>query len=121
MNEARQPSETVPNFSPVLLSEFGEGDELDQVLLVKSAERREKANGEPFLKLSLGDRSGALAAMVWDDVDTHSELCRPGAPSHGISPTKTVARQTRSTTASARSCASTAFARPTRAATTSRS
>ena len=82
MNEARQPSETVPNFSPVLLSEFGEGDELDQVLLVKSAERREKANGEPFLKLSLGDRSGALAAMVWDGVDTHSELCRPGTPVH---------------------------------------
>ena len=82
MNRPRQPSESTPTVAPVLLSEFGEGDELDQVLLVKAAERREKGNGDPYLKLTLGDRSGALPAMVWDDVDSHSELCRTGRPVH---------------------------------------
>ena len=82
MEPTRQPSGSAPTVAPVLLSEFGEGDELDQVLLVKAADRREKNNGEPYLRLTLGDRSGALAAMVWDDVEQTGSLCRPGKPVH---------------------------------------
>jgi len=31
-----------------------------------------------FLKLTLGDRSGSLPAMIWDGVAEARELCRPG-------------------------------------------
>ncbi len=80
MRIARLPSETLPTVADVLLSEYSDGDDLDQVLLVRSAELREKKTGESFLKLSLGDRSGSLTGMVWDNYDQALELCKPGSP-----------------------------------------
>lgn len=52
------------------------------MLLVRSAETRTKRDGGTFLKLSIGDRTGAFAVNVWDDVEAHAELCRPGRPVH---------------------------------------
>jgi len=37
-------------------------------LLVRSKEIREKKTGEPYLSLSLGDRSGEIDAKMWDNV-----------------------------------------------------
>jgi 3'-5' exoribonuclease len=80
MRIAPLPSETVPTVADVLLSEFSDGDDLDQVLLVRSAELRDKKAGGSFLRLSLGDRSGSLTGMVWDNYDEALELCKPGSP-----------------------------------------
>ena len=49
MRIAPLPSETVPTVADVLLSEYSDGDELDQVLLVRSAELRDKKAGGTFL------------------------------------------------------------------------
>ncbi|MEI2703148.1 MAG: HD domain-containing protein [Baekduia sp.] len=66
----------------MLVREFEDGQQVDQVLLVREVERRTKRDGASYLRLTLGDRSGALTAMVWDDVTRSSELCRGGHPVH---------------------------------------
>jgi 3'-5' exoribonuclease len=68
----------------VLVRDFEHGAELDQVLLVREAERRAKRDGGEFLKLVLGDRTGGVTAMVWEDVPQTLELCRAGSPVHVI-------------------------------------
>jgi 3'-5' exoribonuclease len=64
----------------MLVREFSDGLELDQVLLVRAAERRQRRDGDEYLRVQLGDRTGSVVAMVWDDVRAHAELLRPGTP-----------------------------------------
>jgi 3'-5' exoribonuclease len=64
----------------MLMRDLQDGQDVDQVLLVRAAETRSKRDGGEFLRLTLGDRSGQLTAMVWDDVPRLRELCEPGAP-----------------------------------------
>jgi 3'-5' exoribonuclease len=62
----------------VLVRDLIDGQELDQVLLVRGVEARTKRDGSQFLKLALGDRTGQLTAVVWERVGEVRELCRPG-------------------------------------------
>jgi 3'-5' exoribonuclease len=66
----------------VLLKDHNDGDDLDLVLVVREAEVRQKSDGGDFLKLTLGDRSCTVAAMVWDVTVPIQELCVVGAPVH---------------------------------------
>src|SRR5690242_14047093 len=58
--------------------EFSDGCEIAQALLVREMEARSKRDGGEFLKLTLGDRSGSVPAMIWDDVSEVRDLCAPG-------------------------------------------
>ena len=53
----------------MLVRDFTDGLEIDQALLVRGLDERTKSDGEPFLRLTLGDRTGGVVAMVWDDVE----------------------------------------------------
>ncbi len=64
----------------MLLNELIDGMEVDQVLLVREAERRQRRDGGEYLRLQLGDRTGAVACMVWEELVEVSELARAGAP-----------------------------------------
>jgi 3'-5' exoribonuclease len=64
----------------VFVNELTDGAELDQVLLVRELERRARRDGGEYLRLLLGDRTGAVAAMVWEDLRQTAELARPGEP-----------------------------------------
>lgn len=50
------------------------GVRCDMVLLVRGVERRTRRDGRDFLKVTFGDRTGTLTAMVWDDVDEIAPL-----------------------------------------------
>ncbi|HMD56842.1 MAG TPA: HD domain-containing protein [Solirubrobacteraceae bacterium] len=63
----------------MLLREFTDGMEIDQVLLVREAERRARRDGGEYLRLQLGDRTGSVACMVWEELETVCELARAGA------------------------------------------
>jgi 3'-5' exoribonuclease len=54
--------------------------DLDLVLLVRAVEQRQKRDGGDFLKLTLSDRTGQVAATVWDGVEQFADLCRTGHP-----------------------------------------
>ncbi len=68
MRIVTEPSAHAPTVRPMLVRDLTDGMEVDQVLLVRAAEVRTKAGGDPYLRLTLGDRTGAAVAMVWDDV-----------------------------------------------------
>jgi 3'-5' exoribonuclease len=71
-----------PTVSRVFVRELEDGTEVDQVLLVRSAEVRARRGGDEYLKLWLGDRTGAVTAMVWESVPRVRELCRAGRAVH---------------------------------------
>ncbi|HEX3909266.1 MAG TPA: HD domain-containing protein [Solirubrobacteraceae bacterium] len=64
------------------MNELTDGMEIDQVLLVRQAERRRRKDGGDYLRLQLGDRTGALACMVWDEVAEIERLAKAGTPIH---------------------------------------
>ncbi len=63
----------------MLVRDFTDGLEVDQTLLVRGVDERTKSSGDPFLKLTLGDRTGGVVAMIWDDVPAFREICARGS------------------------------------------
>jgi 3'-5' exoribonuclease len=76
------PSAAASNLRRVFVNELTDGLELDQVLLVRQRERRTRRDGGEYLRLQLGDRTGAVVAMVWDELAEIEALARPGEPVH---------------------------------------
>ena len=64
----------------MLIREVTDGTDLDQVLLVREVDQRVKRDGGEFLRLTLGDRSGQVVAMVWDGVRDVAPLVAAGQP-----------------------------------------
>ena len=62
----------------MLLHQLTDGMEVDQVLLIREAERRPRRDGGEYLRLQLGDRSGAVVCMVWEEFVEVEELARAG-------------------------------------------
>ena len=56
--------------------------EIDQALVVRQAERRARRDGGEYLRLVLGDRTGAAPAMVWEDLADAEAVARAGEPVH---------------------------------------
>lgn len=66
----------------MLVNELQDGMEIDQVLLVRACERRLRRDGGDYLRLQLGDRTGAVVAMIWDDIARVESLAPTGSPIH---------------------------------------
>ncbi|PZS06772.1 MAG: hypothetical protein DLM64_16055 [Solirubrobacterales bacterium] len=62
--------------------QFADGCEVAQALLVREVEVRRRRDGDEYLKLTLGDRTGSVPAIVWEDVAGARELCGPGEVVH---------------------------------------
>jgi 3'-5' exoribonuclease len=58
--------------------DFSEGCEVSQALLVREAEVRSRRDGGEFLKLTLGDRTGSVPAVIWDGIAEVREVCLVG-------------------------------------------
>lgn len=54
------------------------GADLEEVYAVRSKEVRQRRGGGPYLALTIGDRTGEVAALVWDNVDRLTKVCEPG-------------------------------------------
>jgi 3'-5' exoribonuclease len=63
----------------MFVRELTDGQEIDQVLLVRERELRVRSDGTEYLRLALGDRTGTVTAMAWEDVAALAECCPPGA------------------------------------------
>jgi 3'-5' exoribonuclease len=64
----------------MLLNELTDGMEVDHVLLVRESERRQRRDGGEYLRLQLGDRTGTVVCMVWEEPAEAELLARAGAP-----------------------------------------
>ena len=61
------------------LSDLNDGEQFSGAFVVRERELRQKKNGEDFLKLQLGDKSGSIPAIAWDRVAECFHACSPGA------------------------------------------
>jgi 3'-5' exoribonuclease len=59
--------------------DLADGQAVDEVFVVRERARRQKRNGEPFLKLQLGDVTGVVEAVAWDGVEEICEAAEPGS------------------------------------------
>src|SRR6478735_4919187 len=80
---------TPPQAEPVLeaepaarvpLRELGDGQRVGGVYAVRERELRRKRNGEPWLRLSLGDAGGACEAVAWEEAEERYAIAAPGTP-----------------------------------------
>ena len=62
----------------MFVRELCDGQEIDQPLLVREREERTRRDGSPYVKLLLGDRTGAVPAVVREGVAECAALCAPG-------------------------------------------
>src|SRR5262245_40929276 len=62
-----------------LLRELGDGDQVNGAFVVRERERRQKRNGEDFLRVVLADKTGTVAAIAWEGVAECFEVCAPGS------------------------------------------
>jgi len=66
--------------SRVPLAELEDGQRVGGVYAVRERELRRKRNGEPWLRLVLGDASGACEAIAWEDAEALYAIAGPGTP-----------------------------------------
>jgi 3'-5' exoribonuclease len=59
--------------------DLADDQNVESVFVVRDRARRQKKSGEEFLKLQLGDVTGAVEAVVWDNVAEACEASAPGA------------------------------------------
>ena len=57
-----------------------DGSAVDQVLLVREREIRRTRAGADYMRLALADRTGIVAAVVWDDVEEAAAAAAAGEP-----------------------------------------
>jgi 3'-5' exoribonuclease len=63
----------------MLVRELVDGQDIEQVLLVRERELRSNGDGE-YLRLMLGDRTGAVVALVREHVSELVPVCEAGTP-----------------------------------------
>jgi 3'-5' exoribonuclease len=69
---------TVAPTGKVFCRDLADGTAVETVFLVRECSRRQKRNGESFLKLRLGDVTGVVEAVVWDEVEETAAAAAPG-------------------------------------------
>jgi 3'-5' exoribonuclease len=62
-------------FADMLVRDLQDAQDFEAVLLVRGAELRRRRDGSEYLKLTLGDRSGNLSAVVREDLAAAREVC----------------------------------------------
>ena len=61
------------------LRELSDGDEVSGAFVVHERERRQKRNGEDYLRVVLADKTGTVPAVAWEGVAECFEICTPGS------------------------------------------
>ena len=59
--------------------ELEDGQRVEGAYAVRERELRRKRNGEPWLKLTLGDASGCGQGITWEDAEGRYALAAPAA------------------------------------------
>jgi 3'-5' exoribonuclease len=64
----------------VPLRDLADGQRVAGVYAVRERELRRKRNGEPWLRLSVGDATGIAEAVCWEEAEALHALCCSGEP-----------------------------------------
>jgi 3'-5' exoribonuclease len=63
----------------LLLRELSDGDEVAGAFVGRARARRQKRNGEDYLRVVLADKTGTVPAVAWESVAECFEICAPGS------------------------------------------
>ena len=82
--ETLVPADSAPTDTAIRipLRELEDGQRVSGVYAVRERELRRKRNGEPWLRLSVGDATGTAEAVCWEEAETLYALCCTGSPVH---------------------------------------
>ena len=80
VEEAVSTNGSGPAAARVPLAELEDGQRVGGVYAVRERELRRKRNGDPWLRLALGDASGACEAVAWEDAEALYATAVPGTP-----------------------------------------
>src|SRR3954451_8421757 len=75
---ARSMDQTQLTTAKQFVRDLVDGQEVDTVFVVRERARKEARNGSHSLRLVLGDVTGSLPALIWDDVEEMDPDCVPG-------------------------------------------
>ncbi|CAN5767065.1 HD domain-containing protein [soil metagenome] len=64
-----------PGFPWPLIRDLADGDDVTAVYVVLESRRSETKANKPYLKLVLGDSTGTIDGMIWDDVELWEPSC----------------------------------------------
>ncbi len=64
------------------IRELEAGQRVTAVFCVRERDLRQKRNGEPFLRLVLGDSSGSIEAVSWEEAESRYGVAEPGSALH---------------------------------------
>ncbi|HEV2727520.1 MAG TPA: hypothetical protein VGV34_04450, partial [Solirubrobacterales bacterium] len=64
----------------VPLRDLEDGQRVSGVYAVRERELRRKRNGDPWLRLSVGDATGTAEAVCWEEAEALYALCCGGSP-----------------------------------------
>ncbi|HZO06484.1 MAG TPA: HD domain-containing protein [Solirubrobacterales bacterium] len=78
MDAEQQIAIPTPPEPRVALAELEDGQRVRGVYAVRERELRRKRNGEPWLRLSVGDASGAAEAVSWEGAEELYAICEKG-------------------------------------------
>ncbi len=54
------------------------GTDVEETYAVRTCDVRQRRGGGPYLAMTLGDRTGEIAGLAWDNVDRVAKICEPG-------------------------------------------
>src|SRR6185312_8668023 len=74
--------EAVTEAARIAIRDLEDGQRVRGVYAVRGRELRRKRNGEPWLRMTVGDATGTTEAVCWDDAEIRYALCTTGSPIH---------------------------------------
>lgn len=77
----RTPAEEASN-GRAFVRDLAEGQDVAAAFAVRERERRSRRNGEDFLRLVVGDRTGTVEVVGWERVDELFPIAEPGSVIH---------------------------------------
>ncbi len=60
-----------------LIRDLAEGDDIVACYLVRESKRLQTRAGQPYIRLVLGDRTGVIEGVIWEEVERWEEVCVP--------------------------------------------
>jgi 3'-5' exoribonuclease len=79
-NGAAPAPEDADRATRVPLRDLEDGQRVGGVYAVRERELRRKRNGDPWLRLGLGDAGGTCEAVAWEDAEELYAVAAPGTP-----------------------------------------
>jgi len=79
---ANEPLPEAAAMPRIALGDLQDGQRVSGVYAVRERELRRKRNGEPWLRLSVGDATGSAEAVCWEEAEALYAICASGCAVH---------------------------------------